>query len=144
MDGQEIGVLGEVHPTVAARYDLGGRAYVAQLDFAALVRHVGINRSVTALSRFPAAERDIALVVPNEVPAARLQSVLHDAGGAILETVTVFDIYTGAPIPAGQKSIALALRFRADNRTLTEVEVENAMSQLRERAAQEFGAQLRA
>jgi phenylalanyl-tRNA synthetase beta chain len=144
VDGQELGVLGEVHPSVAHRYGLVGRAFLAQLDFAALVSHAAIAPHSVPIARFPASERDIALVVHDEVPAARVRSVLREAGGTLLEEVEVFDVYTGAPIPPGSKSLALWLRFRSPDRTLLEDEVEAAMSRVRTAAADLLGAELRA
>ena len=144
IDGQEIGVLGQAHPTVAARYDLGGRAYVAELDFGSLVRHAEISRRALPIARFPASERDIALVLRDDVPAARVQSVLREAAGELLEEVQVFDVYRGAPIEAGSKSLALSLRFRSPERTLTEDEVEAAMTRVRQAARDSLGAILRA
>jgi len=144
LDGQEIGVLGEIHPEVNERYELGGRAYLATIDFDALVRHVSLVKTYTPLTRFPAADRDLALVLRAEVPAFIVESLVQEAGGALLESVQIFDVYTGPPIPAGAKSLALSLRFRAPERTLTDEEVDAAMQQIIAAAATELDAQLRA
>jgi phenylalanyl-tRNA synthetase beta chain len=143
IDGQEVGVMGEVHPEVSERYGLQGRAYLAQLHLDTLVRHISIGRTMTPLARFPSSDRDLALVVPHEVAGAQIESALREAGGALLEEARIFDIYTGPPIPEGHKSIAVALRFRARDRTLTEDEVESEMERLRQ-ASVGLGAQLRA
>ena len=142
IDAQDVGVLGEVHPDVAARYDLK-RAYVAQIDFETLVRHVRITRSYAPLPRYPAAERDIAMVLDAQVTAERALDTLRAVAGEHLEALRVFDVYTGTPIPAGQKSMAVSLRFRAPDRTLRDEEVEAAMTRAREAARANLDAQLR-
>jgi len=142
--GQEVGALGQVHPEVAERYGLGGRAYLAQLDFQSLVRHAAIAPAALPIARFPASERDIALVLSDGIPASRVQSVLRQAAGELLEAVEVFDVYTGAPIEPGSKSLALSLRFRSGERTLTEDEVQAAMERVRAAARDSLSASLRA
>jgi phenylalanyl-tRNA synthetase beta chain len=144
IDGQELGVLGEVHPEIAEHYDLPHRAYLAEIEWKALVRHVQIAPHFTAPVKFPPADRDLALVVKNEVAAANVESTLRAAGGDLLEAVRIFDVYSGPPVPEGWKSLALSLRYRATNRTLTEEEIEAAMMRLRESAERELGAQQRA
>ncbi len=144
IDSQQVGVLGEVHPDVAARYELGARAYIATIDFDDLVRHISLIRTYTPITRFPAAERDLALVVRSDVPAATVESVVRAAGGPLLESAQVFDVYTGPPIPPEFKSLAFALRFRAPERTLTDVEVDAAMQEIIAAAERELEARLRA
>lgn len=142
LGGEELGVLGEVHPRVAADHDLAGRAYIAQIDFDALVRHVSLVRRYAPFSRFPAIERDLALLVPQQVAAGALVDAAWRAGGAHLESARIFDVYQGANLPEGQKSIALALRFRAPDRTLEEAEVEAAQGRILQ-AQGVLGARLR-
>jgi phenylalanyl-tRNA synthetase beta chain len=132
-----------VHPDVAARYDLAGRAVIGVLDFDPLVRHIALLKQYQPLVRFPAIERDLALVLRAEQPAAMVEGVLRAAGGELLRSVRTFDVYTGAPVPEGSKSMALSLLFRADDRTLTDTEIEALMSQIRSAAEQELGATLR-
>ena len=143
LDGQEVGALGEVHPVIAERYELRHRAYLATLEFDALVRHITLVKPYTPLARFPEIDRDLALVLRAEVAAGTAQAVLRAAAGPLLESIEVFDVYSGDPIPSGFKSIALALRFRAPERTLTDAEVETAMCAVQDAAARELGAQLR-
>ncbi|MBV9469075.1 MAG: phenylalanine--tRNA ligase subunit beta [Abitibacteriaceae bacterium] len=143
LDGQDLGVLGEVHPAIAEGYGLKHRAYLATLEFDALVRHISLIKAYTPLMRFPAIERDLALVLRAEVPAGTVQTVLRNAAGSLLESIEVFDVYSGSPIEAGFKSVALALRFRATDRTLTDAEVESTMHQIQAAATRELNAQLR-
>lgn len=143
IDGEDVAVLGEVHPTVAARYDLKHRAYVAEIDFDALVRHVSLLRRYTPLPRFPAAERDLALIVAQATPAAEVKRTIIAAAGPMLEDAALFDVYTGRPIAEGSVSLTFALRFRAPDRTLTDDEVQTTMSAIIASVEQHLGARLR-
>ena len=143
LNGEEIGFLGEVHPQIARNWEIGGRAYLARIDFDALVRHVSLVRKYQPFSKFPAVQRDLALVVPGNVPAANLIDAARRAGGELLESARVFDLYTGPGIPDGSKSLAIAFRFRAPERTLTEAEVESVMAEIMEQERR-LGAQIRA
>ena len=128
---------------MAANYDLPQRAVVALLDFETLVRHVNLLREYSPLPRFPAIDRDIALVVPQQTSAGKIENTLRAAGGNLLRGVRTFDVFTGKSIPENYKSVALSLHFRADEKTLTDAEIEPLMMQLRESAQRELGATLR-
>ncbi len=143
VNGQEIGVMGEVHPAIAENYDLQGRAYLAELDFDALIRHVSIDQNVQPIARFPVADRDIALVLRRDLPASQVETTVRAAAGELLESARVFDVYTGPPMGENEKSLAIALKFRAPNRTLTDDEVEAAMARIREAANAHLNAQIR-
>ena len=140
--GEEMGMLGEIHPQIAANWDLTERVFIARIDFDALVRHVSLVRKYQPFSKFPAVERDLALLVAERVPAANLIDAARRAGGELLESARVFDVYQGANIPAGFKSVAIALSFRAPDRTLTESEIEGVMAQITAQE-QRLGAQVR-
>jgi phenylalanyl-tRNA synthetase beta chain len=143
IDGENVGTLGEVHPTVAERFELRHRAYLATLDFESLVRHISLVPQYAPVSKQPPADRDIALVVPEKTTAAQIENSVRHAAGVLLESSRVFDVYAGAPIETGFKSVAIALRFRAEDRTLQEAEIETAMGAIRDAAEKELGAQLR-
>ncbi len=140
-----VGVVGEVHPDLARRYQLKARAVAFELDIETLARVAGDRQRVKPLPRFPSVRRDLALVLDDKVTAAELCARLHDNGAVrgILETLEVFDVYRGAGIPAGKRSIALALTLRAQDRTLTDDEVARATSVLLEDARAHFGAEVR-
>ncbi len=142
VDGQDLGTLGEVHPDVAARYDLG-RAYLATIEFDPLVRHISLLRRYEPISRFPIVERDLALVLDAAIPAAQVESLVREVGGELLQSARTFDVYQGAPIPPEAKSLALGLRFGASDRTLTDSEVEAAMARIRLAAERDLNASLR-
>jgi phenylalanyl-tRNA synthetase beta chain len=137
-----MGIIGEIHPDVATDFELSNRAYVAQIDFDALVRHVSLVRQYKPFSRFPAVERDLALLVPAAMPAGALVDAAWRASGELLEIARIFDVYEGSNLPSGTKSVALALRFRASDRTLGESEVEATVTKILE-AHSILGAHLR-
>ena len=142
LNGVEMGFLGEVHPQIAAAWDLPGRAYIARIDFDALVRHVSLVRQYEPFSKFPAVERDLALLVPAKMPSANLTDAALRAGGALLQSAQVFDVYAGQGIPEGFKSIAISMLFRAPERTLIESEIEEVVAKIIAEE-QKLGAQVR-
>lgn len=143
-DGRYIGTIGEAHPSVCASYDMGVRAYVGRIDLAALFAFSNVtDRTYRALPRFPASTRDLALLCDDALPVLAIEKAIKSQIGDILESVSLFDHYKGAQIPAGKKSLAFAISMRAADRTLTDAEVNAAM----ERALNTLsamGAQLRA
>lgn len=143
LNGEDVGMLGEIHPDIAALWDLRHRAYIALIDFDALVRHISLTPQFVPFSKTPSADRDIALVVPEKVNAAAIESTIRAAAGVLLESARVFDVYQGEGIPAGFKSVAVTLRFRASDRTLQDSEIEAAMNIVREATAAKLGAELR-
>jgi phenylalanyl-tRNA synthetase beta chain len=128
--GQPAGHVGELHPTVAAVFDLGGRAVAFELDLAPALA-VDVARRVRPLPRFPAVNRDLAVVVPEAVEAAALLWTIRGAGGSLLESATAFDEYRGSQVPEGRKSVAFALTFRSSERTLTDAEVDAQLDAVR-------------
>ena len=122
-DGTVVGHAGELHPKVVAALDLPPRTVAGELDVDALVAATGDAVQAAALSTYPVAHTDVALVVDERVPAAEVESALRAAAGESLETVVLFDIYRGEQAGTGKKSLAYRLTFRAPDRTLTTDEV---------------------
>lgn len=141
-DGTVIGYLGEVHPTVAANYSIKERVYVAVLDMPEIVNRAAFDYKYEGIARFPAASRDISMVVPKSVLAGDIEHVFESKGGKLLESYELFDIYEGTQIQAGHKSIAYSLSFRAKDRNLEETDITAAMNKI-VRALEELGAELR-
>ena len=141
--GETIGVMGQVHPTVCAAYDLANETFYAQLDVSLMRAHQGVERTFQALPRFPAVSRDLALVCREDIPVAALIDTITAAGAPYLETVKLFDVYTGAPIPAGSKSVAFALTLRAADQTLTEEHTAETMNAILAALADTHGASIR-
>ena len=129
-DGKVIGYLGEVHPIVAANYNIKDRVYVAVIDMPSIMDETTFDRKYEGIAKFPAATRDISMVVPKEILAGDIEKVFDSKGGAYLENYTLFDIYEGAQIKPGYKSIAYSLTFRAKDKNLEEADLSGAMNRI--------------
>jgi len=143
-DGRPAGWLGEVHPLVLQEYDLRGPAVAAELDVSVLLDASSGIGAFKDLLAYPVVEQDLALVVDKSVPAAAVVACLRRTGGELLEDVAVFDLYEGSQVPAGKKSLALRLSFRAADRTLSDAEVNELREFMVRRIGEELGAGLRA
>ncbi|MDK4018570.1 phenylalanine--tRNA ligase subunit beta [Staphylococcus pseudintermedius] len=122
LNGEAIGFIGELHPTVAKTYDLG-RAYVFELNYEKIMQQSVGYINYQPIPKFPGVTRDIALVVASEVRAASLVHTIHQNGGAILKDARVFDVYEGEHMEPGKKSVAIRLTYLDENNTLTEEQV---------------------
>jgi phenylalanyl-tRNA synthetase beta chain len=143
-DGSILGILGELHPAEAMRLELSHPCVVFELDLANLMTYsTGSAGSVQPPPRFPAVRRDLALVLDRDFPADTVVRTVSALDVALLESVELFDVYQGESIPAGKKSVALACRYRAKDRTLTDEEVNRAHSLVTEQARSRLGAELR-
>ncbi|MBQ5950658.1 MAG: phenylalanine--tRNA ligase subunit beta, partial [Lachnospiraceae bacterium] len=142
-EGREIGVLGEVHPQVAETYGIGERAVVMDLDLPVITEMADFDRKYLGLARFPAVTRDLSMVVPHEVLAGQIEDVFEKQGGKLLESFSLFDIYEGAQILAGFKSMAYSLTLRAADHTLEEKEVSAVMDRILA-GLRDLGIELRA
>ena len=129
-EGETIGYLGEVHPAVADNYGLGEKTYVAVLDMPLIVEKATFDRKYAGIARFPAVTRDISMVVPKEICAGQIEAMIVQRGGKILEGYHLFDIYEGAQIKEGYKSMAYSISFRAKDRTLEEADITAAMKKI--------------
>ncbi|MFZ5631853.1 MAG: phenylalanine--tRNA ligase subunit beta [Bacillota bacterium] len=138
-----IGFLGEVHPDVLENYNLPDRAVAMEIDFQTMADLAGRPRKYRPLPRFPEIERDLALVVPQDVPAQDIVRVIRKFGGQYLQEVRLFDVYRGQQVKEGCQSMAFTLRFQAEDRTLTDQEVNGSVAAVAEAVAREFGAELR-
>ncbi|MDD3795349.1 MAG: phenylalanine--tRNA ligase subunit beta [Lachnospiraceae bacterium] len=128
--GKKIGYLGEVHPEVMSNYGLGEKTYVAVLDMPQVVEMATFDRKYTGIARYPAVTRDISMVVPKKILAGQIEAVIEQRGGKILESYHLFDIYEGAQIKPGFKSMAYSITFRAKDRTLEEADITAAMKKI--------------
>jgi phenylalanyl-tRNA synthetase beta chain len=141
--GQVLGVLGQVHPLAAKNYGVDTEIYAAELSLAALMDAKGADPVYTPLPKFPAVTRDIAVVCDLAVTVGALEDCIARGAKGLLKEVTLFDIYTGAPIPEGKKSVAFNLTLRADDRSLTAEEADADVSAILALLEQELGATLR-
>ena len=128
--GKTIGFLGEVHPAVMDNYGLGEKTYVAVLDMPQIVEMASFDRKYTGIARYPAVTRDISMIVPKEISAGAIEAVIEQRGGKLLEGYHLFDIYEGAQILSGFKSMAYSISFRANDRTLEESDITAAMKKI--------------
>ena len=141
--GEQIGVLGQIHPTVCANYGVDTALYCAELSFEALMRFQGPEPEYVPLPKFPSVARDIAVVCDASIPVATLENCISRGARGLLKEVELFDIYTGAPIPAGKKSVAFNLTLRSDERSLTAAEADEDVKSVLELLQKELGAVLR-
>jgi phenylalanyl-tRNA synthetase beta chain len=142
--GHDVAFFGELHPEVADRFDLAGRrVQVAEVDLDTLFEHASDVRAFHSPPRFPAAYRDIAVVANENVPSDAVMRVIERSGRELLESSRLFDVYAGDPLPAGKKSIAIGLTFRAPGATLTQEEVADVMSHIVDALASELQAAIR-
>jgi phenylalanyl-tRNA synthetase beta chain len=143
LNGQIVGHLGEVCHTVRDAYDLPTPVFVAELDLE-LLRKCGAGEAqYRPVSRFPAVTRDVAFLLPRDVAAERAESVIRSASGEELETLFLFDVFEGEPLPKGKRNLAFSLSFRRSEGTLTDEEVDAAMERVREALREQLGAQIR-
>jgi phenylalanyl-tRNA synthetase beta chain len=140
----EVGHFGQLHPRTAEAYKLGGKSVlVADLDLDALLGGVPARYTYRPVPAFPAALRDIAVIVAENIDAEQLEKEIRAAGGELLRKVTLFDVYRGESIPAGTKSLAYALSYQADDRTLTDKEVDKLHKKIEDRLKHVLKAQVR-
>ena len=139
-----LGILGQLHPTVAERFDLGSQdVLVAELDFDRLLEGQAPFITARTPSRFPPADRDISFFIDESVSQADLEAAIREAAGDLLERVELFDIFRGGSVPTGRQSMAFSVRYRAPDRTLGDEEVSAAHARVEEALRSRFGAEIR-
>ena len=142
-EGTVIGYLGEVHPDVLDNYKIGEKAYVGVIDMPSMIPFTSFDRKYTGLAKYPAVTRDLSMVVPKEILVGQIEDMIAQRGGKILESCELFDIYEGAQILAGHKSVAYSITFRAKDHTLEEKEITAVMNKILN-GLQSMGIELRA
>ena len=138
-----LGVVGQIHPAVAANYGVDCELYCAELSFEALLEAQGPGAEYHPLPRFPAVSRDIAVVCGEEVTVGALEACIRKAGGRLLRDVALFDIYRGQGVAEGSKSVAFSMTLRADDRSITASEADGEVKDILTALEQELGATLR-
>ena len=129
-EGTVVGYIGEVHPAVADNYGIGERTYVAVLDMKNIVSFATYDRKFEGIARFPAVTRDLSMVVPKQILAGQIEEMIAQRGGKHLESYHLFDLYEGAQIEKGYKSMAYSITFRAKDKTLEESDIASAMKKI--------------
>ena len=141
----DVALAGELSPAACRAFGLPARSCAFEIDMDALIAHMATDPiQVKGVSTFPLAKEDIALVVPADIPASRVEQIVRQGAGQLAESVTLFDIYEGDQVPEGYRSLAFALRLRAADHTLTAKESEAVRKQVVTKAAKVLGASLRA
>ena len=142
-DGTVLGTFGELHPNVRKACGISGAAAAAELDFDLMFDRRAAEPQYEPLPRVPAVLRDLALVCDEGLTVDALKSCILSAGGALLREVDFFDVYRGAPIPQGKKSVAFSLSFRKEESSLTDGEIEPVMAGILASLEEKLGAKLR-
>ncbi|MEH2452235.1 phenylalanine--tRNA ligase subunit beta [Nostoc sp.] len=147
IQGNRLGIFGQLHPQLRREKGLPNSVYVFQLDLDVLLDSLGQDEILVPTfqpySTYPASDRDIAFFAPVKISVAEIQKVITKAGKDLLESVELFDEYRGENVPQGQRSLAFRLVYRASDRTLTEAEVEPVHNKVREALVEKFGVNLR-
>jgi phenylalanyl-tRNA synthetase beta chain len=138
-----IGHLGEVAPRICEAVGSRRRLFVAEIEFDPLIGPASQQRRYQGLKRYPAVKRDIAVLVPKEIADSQVRAVILSEGGALVESVKIFDVYEGEQIPANTKSLAYGIVFRSPSCTLTETDVDKLSKNIEKRLKDEFGAKIR-
>lgn len=141
--GKTAGMFGEIHPDVLENYEIKTRAYIGIINMDSLVENVNTIRTYKQLPKYPAIDRDIAMVVKDQITAGQIESQIKSSAGGLLEKVRLFDVYKGEQVAKDCKSLAYSLSFRASDRTLTDEEVNAIMQNVLKSLKEGLGAQLR-
>ena len=142
--GQPVGSFGQLHPKASEAFGLSGRVVlVGEFDLDAILKAVPERYKYVPVPRFPAALRDIAVIVDEAVTAEQVVKEIRGAGGAVLASLRLFDVFRGDSIAAGTKSLAYALTYQADDRTLTDKEVDKVHKKIEDRLKNVLKAQIR-
>lgn len=143
VDGEELGIMGEVYPDVADKFGIETRAYCCELFFDAVARHANLEKTYEPLPKYPATYRDIALLVDEDVQVGDIETIIREEGKSILEQVQLFDVYRGKQVEEGKKSVAFALTYRDKNKTLTDEDVIKVHDRVLETLKNKVNAVLR-
>ena len=138
-----LAAVGELHPKAAANFGLKQKVYLFTMDVQTLMKYSGKQAKIEDLPKYPAIERDLAMVVKDDVAAADIERVVKKNGGNNLQAITLFDVYTGIQVGLGKKSLAFNLHFQSKERTLKDEEVDQAFQKILQAVEKHFDAELR-
>jgi len=143
VDGTKVGILGEVAEEILELFEIEARVFAAELDFERLLAGIPMRKTFRPLPKFPPVNRDLAILVKEDVLSERISNKIKTVGGDLIEELTLFDVYRGKQISPGKKSLAFAIRYRAKDKTLTDQEVEGIHQKVVLELEKNFGAILR-
>ena len=138
-----VATLGEIHPEVSENYDISSRVYVAEISMDKLVKYARVERKYVEVPKYPAVERDIAMLIDESIEVAQIEKIITRKAKKILEEAKLFDVYRNEKLGDKKKSVAYSLKFRAKDRTLTDDEINKAMEEIIAELEKAFGAELR-
>jgi len=143
INGDMLGFLGEVHPTVCDNYEIGTKTYIAVIYADILYKTASFDGVYKPLPKFPAVSRDISMLVKDEVIVKDIENIIKNKGGKLVENIRLFDVYKGEQIQKGYKSVAYNISFRSADKTLTDEEIASPMKKILKELEEKLGAQLR-
>ena len=143
MRGEEVGIFGEIHPEVINNYRIPGKVNLFEIDFENLLPNVPSDINYCILPKYPSVQRDLALIVKEEILSANIIKTIKSIDEKLIKKITLFDIFKGKQIGDGYKSLAYSVVFQAEDRTLTDQEVENTYKKIREQLITKFSAKIR-
>lgn len=138
-----IGTFGELHPDVIENYNLGQRVYVAEIDIDTVFENITLTKSYNPLPKYPSTSRDIALIVKDEVFVKQIEDIIKSNGEDLVESYKLFDVYKGAQIEKGHKSIAYSITYRSKDKTLTDEDVAKVHEKILSELSEKLNANLR-
>ncbi len=138
-----LGFMGQVHPKVCSNYGIAKRVLIIELDLSQVIDFCRVERKFVPLPKYPALERDLALVADQQIEAAKIMSRIKEIGGSLVEQVALFDVYQGGQVPAGMRSLAFSIHYRSSERTLNDQEVNAIQTKLLAELKAEYGAVIR-
>ncbi len=130
INNQYVGIIGEVHPLVCENYEISERIYIIELDIANLFENADFNIKYKHIGKFPAVKRDLAVICDKSIPVAKLESIIRENAGKILEDIKIFDVYTGEQIDNDKKSVAFNITFRSSNSTLKDEQITTSLNRV--------------
>ncbi|HEX3037749.1 MAG TPA: phenylalanine--tRNA ligase subunit beta [Oscillospiraceae bacterium] len=142
IEGERIGIIGEIHPKVAENYGIDGRAYSFSLDVDLLYKYAQPEKAYKPLPKFPAVTRDLALICSDDIPVLALEKAIKKGAGNLLEKINLFDVYKGEQIESGKKSVAFSIILRSNDSTLTDEHTTSAIKKVM-KELEKVGAALR-
>jgi phenylalanyl-tRNA synthetase beta chain len=143
MDGVVLGYMGQIHPLAASNYGMDCEVYCAEMNFTTLMEMLLPDATYTPLPKYPAVTRDLSVVCDEALTVGKAEETISAAAGKLLRNVKLFDIYRGANLGEGKKSLAFSLELRADDHTLTDADTEPVITKVLAALEKECGATLR-
>ena len=139
----ELGTLGEIHPIIGQKYDISEKVYLAQINLDKLLIYAKSNKKYSPIPKYPTIERDLSIVVNEDIQVADIEKIIKKCGKKILEQIKLFDVYRNDSLGENKKSIAYSLSFRSSEKTLTDDEISGTINEIVKNLENEFGATLR-